>query len=185
MIRMLLCVVAVAGVGGCDDPPSDGDGVVDMLPADPVQRGRFHVDARGCPSCHQSMEAGAGTLSGSSTPRMGTLAYPANLTPDVDTGIGSWSDADIMRAMRTGVDDEDAPLCPPMPHFDGSGGDGRPMNDDEATSIVAYLRSLPPVHHAVPESSCPPLKSPPADAPPDLSIPRDLSPPPDLVESTD
>ena len=147
-------------------------------------------------------DPGAGTLAGSSTPRMGTMAYPANLTPDVDTGIGSWSDDEIMRAMRTGVDDEDAPLCPPMPRFDGSGGDGRPMNDDEATSIVAYLRSLPPVHHEVPQSSCPPLKTPPVDAPPDLAMappppdlaipldlsaspPPDLAPPPDLVELSD
>jgi hypothetical protein len=199
VLRALLCVVAVAGVGGCDDPSGDGADSVDMLSADPVQRGLFYVTARGCPQCHQSMDPGAGTLAGASEPRMGTMAYPANLTPDVDTGIGSWSDDLVMRAMRSGVDDEDAPLCPPMPHFDGTGGDGRAMNDDEATSIVAYLRSLPPVHHEVPESSCPPLKTPPEDAPPDmarpprdlavppldLATPPDLAPPPDLMPPPD
>lgn len=120
------------------------------------------------------------------------MAYPANLTPDVETGIGSWSDALVVRAMLAGVDDEDSPLCPPVPHFDGSGGDGRRMSDDETTSIVAYLRSLPPVRHEIPESSCPPLKSLPADGadlavtPPDPGAPVDLAAPADdLAPATD
>lgn len=194
---LLLTAVVAAAAGGCDDPPDDGAATVDMLPADPVARGRYYVTARGCPSCHQSKSAADGTLSGTTTPRQGTMAYPANLTPDVDTGIGAWSDALVVRALLSGVDDEDAPLCPPMPHFDGTGGDGRPMSADETTSILAYLRSLPPVHHEIPESSCPPLKSPPVDdtdmaAPlqdlgraPDLAAPSDLAAPPDLAPAID
>jgi hypothetical protein len=159
-----LLAALVAGVGACeDDALSTDGGVADMTAADPIARGESYVMARGCPSCHQSKDPADGTLSGTSTPRKGTQAYPANLTPDPDTGIGSWSDDEIIRAMRSGIDDEGAPLCPPMPHFDGTGGDGRPLTDDEATSIVAYLRSLAPVHHEIPESSCPPLKSPPSD----------------------
>ena len=174
MIRPLVLTLLVAvPLAGCDDAASDGN-AVDMLPADPVARGHFSVTARGCPSCHQSKNPADGTLSGTTTPRDGTAAYPANLTPDVDTGIGSWSDELIVRAMLTGFDDEDAPLCPPMPHFDGSGGDGRPMSDDEKTSIVAYLRSLPPVHREIPESSCPPLKSLPPDDGPDMAAPPAL-----------
>ncbi|MCU1283521.1 MAG: Class diheme cytochrome c [bacterium] len=182
MMRTVLLAALVAGAGGCDDASDDGANSVDMLPADPVARGHFYVMARGCPTCHQSKAPGDGTLSGTSSPREGTMAYPANLTPDVDTGIGSWPDEIVIRAMRGGVDDEDQPLCPPMPHFDGTGGDGRAMNDDEATSIVAYLRSLPPVHHEVPQSSCPPLKVPPADDPPDLAAP---AAPPDLAVAAD
>jgi len=199
VIRALLMTALVAAGSGCGDAPDDGGGTVDMLPADPVARGRFYVTARGCPTCHQSKDPADGTLSGTTTPRMGTMAYPANLTPDVDTGIGSWSDDVIMRAMLSGVDDQDAPLCPPMPHFDGTGGDGRPMSSDEQTSIIAYLRSLPPVHHEIPESSCPPLKSPAPDdgadmavdvppdmaVAPDLAVPADLAPPADLTPPTD
>lgn len=184
MKRNLLLTALAAGVVACG---SAGDDVVDMLPADPLLRGKFYVTARGCPTCHQSMDAADGTLSGTTSPRMGTMAYPANLTPDPDTGIGSWTDDVLVRAMRTGVDDQGDPLCPPMPHFDGTGGDGRAMNDDEATSIVAYLRSLPPVHHEIPGSSCPPLKTPQAD---DLAVPaapRDMAVPtlpPDLAVPT-
>lgn len=182
MIRMLMLAALVAGAGGCDDAPDDAGGEADMTLPDPVQRGLFYVTARGCPTCHQSKDPADGTLSGTTTPRKGTMAYPANLTPDSDTGIGDWSDEQIMRAMRSGIDDGDAPLCPPMPHFDGTGGDGRPMTDDEATSIVAYLRSLPPVHHEIPASACPPLKSPPPDDGGDMAVPApDPGPPADLA----
>jgi hypothetical protein len=180
VIRALLVTMLAAALfaAGCGDDAGDGGAPpADMLSADPVARGLFYVTARGCPSCHQSKNAADGTLSGTTTPRQGTMAYPANLTPDVDTGIGSWSDDLVVRAMLTGVDDEAQPLCPPMPHFDGTGGDGRPMTEDEKMSIVAYLRSLPPVHHEIPQSSCPPLKTPAPDDGPDLAAP----PPADLA----
>lgn len=188
MIRMLAVAALVAGVGACSDQPDDAGDGADMTPADPVLRGQRYVAARGCPTCHQSSNPADGTLSGTTQPRRGTMAYPANLTPDGETGIGSWSDDLVIRAMRSGIDDEESPLCPPMPHFDGSGGDGRAMTDDEAQSIVAYLRSLPPVHHEIPASSCPPLKSPsddgadmavPLPPPPDPGGPADLALPPD------
>ena len=160
MLRYVMMAALAAGVAACDDDTGVPASAAppDMSTIDPVTRGKMYVDARGCPNCHQSMNAADGTLSGTTTPRKGTMAYPANLTPDVDTGIGSWSDDQIVRAFRSGVDDENAPLCPPMPHFDGTGGDGRPIGDDEAAAIVAYLRSLPAVHHEIPESSCPPIK---------------------------
>ena len=186
MTRFVLLAALVAGVGACGASADDSAGAVDMLSADPVLRGQFYVMARGCPSCHQSKDPADGTLSGTTSPRLGTMSFPANLTPDTDTGIGSWSDAIIMRAMRSGVDDGDQPLCPPMPHFDGTGGDGREMTDDEATSIVAYLRSLPPVRHAIPPSSCPPLKTPASDMavapPPDMAVPH---PSPDFAVAVD
>lgn len=116
-----------------------------------VARGASMVAQRGCAGCH---DPGDGSLSGQTTPRPGTMAYGANLTRDEQTGVGSWSDDVIVRAIRTGVDDQMAPLCPPMPHFST-------MGDGEARAIVAYLRSLPPVKNdRIPPSSCPPLKSP-------------------------
>jgi hypothetical protein len=161
MLRYVIAAALAAGLAGCDDDTSGASaGAPDMAAVDKVALGLQYVQARGCPNCHQSTDPADGTLSGTTYPRKGTTAYPANLTPDVDTGIGSWSDDLVVRAMRSGVDDQGAPLCPPMPHFDGTGGDGRPIGDDEAAAIVAYLRSLPAVHHEVPESSCPPLKSP-------------------------
>jgi hypothetical protein len=77
----------------------------------------------------------------------GTRAYGPNLTLDQDTGVGSWSDAQLATAIRAGIDDEGATLCNVMPHFGNLG-------DTEAAAIVAYLRSLPPVAHAAPETDC-------------------------------
>ena len=112
--------------------------------------------------CHQS--SGAGTLSGSDVAVPGTSAFPANLTPDRTTGLGGWADEQIIRAFRFGVDSQGAELCPTMPRFDSIG-------DVEANAIVAYLRSLPAVTHAVAPSMCPPVKPPPG---PDMAMPRDL-----------
>lgn len=113
-----------------------------------VAAGKTLVDSLACSSCHGA------DLSGSDTPLgvAGSLAYPANLTPDPATGIGAWSDDDVVRAMRTGVDDEGAALCSAMPRFDA-------IDDAQAASIVAYLRSVAAVAHEVPASHC----APPAD----------------------
>jgi mono/diheme cytochrome c family protein len=74
-------------------------------------------------------------------------AYARNLTPDKETGIGTWTDQQIIRAMREGVTKEGETLGPPMPvptyHT---------MSDDDAMAIVTYLRTLKPIHNEVPES---------------------------------
>ena len=68
-----------------------------------------------------------------------------NITPDRQTGIGAWTDGEVLRAMREGVDRNGDALFPMMPyaHF-------RSMSDEDAQSIVVYLRTLKPIHHAVP-----------------------------------
>ncbi len=131
--------VAIAAAGGCAMEPEVVDG------GDLVTRGAASVARRGCPACH---DPGDNSLSGQTVPIEGTASYGANLTPDEETGLGGWSDAQIVTALRSGLDDEWVPLCPPMPRF--------PVGDDEAQAIVAFLRSLPPVHKAIPASSCAP-----------------------------
>lgn len=121
--------------------------------ADPISRGREAVVTQACETCHTPQSDTAQTLAGADAPQPNSKAYPANLTPDMETGLGSWDEATIIKAILTGVDDEASPLCPPMPHFTDRG-----MTEDQAKDIVAYLKSLPPVTHAVPESSCPPIK---------------------------
>ena len=77
----------------------------------------------------------------------GTLAA-ANLTPDRETGLGQGTDGEILRAMRAGVDREGNALFPIMPY-----GHYRHMSDDDAQSIVAYLRTLAPQKYAKPKKS--------------------------------
>lgn len=68
-----------------------------------------------------------------------------NITPDPEAGLGAWSDGEILRAMREGVDRKGQALFPMMPYTAF-----RRMSDEDAKSIVVYLRTLPAVAHAVP-----------------------------------
>ena len=68
----------------------------------------------------------------------------ANITPDRETGIGKWSDAEIKRAITAGVRADGSPLSPPMGF-----GFYKTMTDDDLGALVAYLRSLKPVNHKV------------------------------------
>ena len=80
----------------------------------------------------------------------GTLAA-ANLTPDPETGLGKWTDGEILRAIREGVNRDGDALFPIMPY-----GHYRHMSDDDAKAIVAYLRTLAPQRYAEPEKSVDP-----------------------------
>jgi mono/diheme cytochrome c family protein len=68
-----------------------------------------------------------------------------NLTPDTDTGLGRWSDDEIGRAIREGVDRDGNTLFPLMPY-----GHYRHLSDEDLASIVVYLRSLAPVRNPLP-----------------------------------
>jgi mono/diheme cytochrome c family protein len=72
--------------------------------------------------------------------------YSPNITPDHETGIGGWTDGQIVQALREGLNFERATLFPIMP-IDWYHG----MSDEDILSVVAYLRSLPPVHNQVPK----------------------------------
>ncbi|HET7435508.1 MAG TPA: cytochrome C, partial [Thermoanaerobaculia bacterium] len=61
------------------------------------------------------------------------------------TGLGQWTDGEILRAMREGVDRNGNALFPIMPYQHLSR-----MSDEDAQSVVAYLRTLAPIRHAVP-----------------------------------
>lgn len=70
-----------------------------------------------------------------------------NLTPDQETGLGSWSDAEIARAIREGVDKDGVGLVV-MPAFNYHA-----LSDADVAAIIGYLRSLEPVHHEIPPFS--------------------------------
>ncbi|HEX8408850.1 MAG TPA: c-type cytochrome [Thermoanaerobaculia bacterium] len=74
----------------------------------------------------------------------GVLAA-SNITPDNETGLGEWTDGEILRAIREGVDREGNALFPIMPY-----GHFRHMSDDDAKAVVAYLRTLKPQRYVKP-----------------------------------
>ena len=98
---------------------------------------------------------------------VGIDAYSANITPDPDTGIGTWTDEEIITAIREGKTTEGKIIFPPMPVPTYNN-----MSDDDVKAIVAYLRTVKPVHNEVPESkynipqqAMPPAKGAPAPSP--------------------
>jgi mono/diheme cytochrome c family protein len=69
-----------------------------------------------------------------------------NITPDIETGIGSWTDGEVIRAAREGVNREGKGLFPIMPYFIYKN-----VADDDIEAVVAYLRTLQPVQSVKPE----------------------------------
>jgi mono/diheme cytochrome c family protein len=73
-----------------------------------------------------------------------------NITPDVETGIGSWSDDEIARAIREGVRKDGTALFPLMPYLDFA-----TLDDEDVKAIVVYLRTIPPVRNVVAKRQLP------------------------------
>jgi mono/diheme cytochrome c family protein len=75
------------------------------------------------------------------------VSFTANLTPDIETGLGRWSEADFIRTIRTGRHmGRGRAVLPPMPiavynHF----------TDRDLKAIYAYLRTVPPIRNKVPD----------------------------------
>lgn len=75
------------------------------------------------------------------------VSFATNLTPDENTGIGSWSEDTFVKALKTGRHMGVArPILPPMPWTAM-----RHLSDEDLRSIYAYLQTVPPVHNRVPE----------------------------------
>jgi mono/diheme cytochrome c family protein len=139
----LLGATACGGSAPTNEPSdaavrSDASGLVGD-----ATRGRMFATTTGCATavvCHGA------DLGGLTTPVPGTMVYPQNITPDMQTGIGGFSDEEIVSAVRTGVHDGHT-LCPQMPRIPT-------LTDQQAADLVAYLRSVAPVSRQIPASHC-------------------------------
>jgi len=148
----------IVAVLACLAEPSLAQSPVPVADPALVARGSYLVNAvAACVNCHspkdeQGRPTPANTLSGGgvwfSAPAF--TVYPPNITPDVQTGIGSWSEDDIRRALLEGVRPAhdalpNVPLAPVMykSYF-------RALMPRDLDAIVAYLRTVPAVRHAVP-----------------------------------
>ncbi|MBE7473497.1 MAG: c-type cytochrome [Anaerolineales bacterium] len=90
--------------------------------------------AQTCVGCHGP------TLSGGAIPGVpAEPPYPANLTPNPETGLGTWTEADFVQAIRTGVRPDGSTINPtvmPWPNF-------AQMSDTELSALWLYLQSIP------------------------------------------
>jgi mono/diheme cytochrome c family protein len=147
-------LIALA-IASCSKPATQESSTsTAAAPYDSVARGRYLVSVASCNDCHtpgylfggpDSSRLLSGSEVGWQTP-LGT-AYARNLTPDSTTGIGTWTAQQIVNAIRTGQrPNGDHILLPPMPWPNLS-----QLNDKDAYAIAAYLKSLPPISHKVPD----------------------------------
>lgn len=131
LVQGLLIVVMLGGAVGASAQPD-------------ARRGQYIVQLGGCVGCHTDTQTGAAPFAGGralKTP-FGTF-YGPNITPDRETGLGTWSEDDFKRAMRHGERRDGLPYFPafPYPSF-------TMMADADLRDAWAYLRSLPPVRRA-------------------------------------
>ncbi len=106
-----------------------------------IERGRYLFDVAGCLGCHTDKKNKGAPLAGGrelKTP-FGVYFSP-NITPDKEFGIGKWSDADFLRALRFGKNPKDENYFPVFPYTSYSR-----MTDADILDIKAYIFSLSPV----------------------------------------
>jgi mono/diheme cytochrome c family protein len=109
--------------------------------ADPAlaAHGELIFNIGGCTNCHTAK--GGQVLAGGDA--IGTPFgdfYAPNITPDPAHGIGGWSDADFIRAMREGVGPDGRPYYPAFPYTSFTH-----MSDEDLSALKAYLGTLAPV----------------------------------------
>jgi mono/diheme cytochrome c family protein len=118
-----------------------------------IERGRYLVHGPAhCAQCHGTDQREHPELNTPEIQLQGGLefalgpigtTYAANLTPDLETGIGKRTDAELARTIRTGIL-HDGTFSMFMRFASAQ------LSDDDIGAVIAYLRSLPPVRRAVP-----------------------------------
>jgi mono/diheme cytochrome c family protein len=130
-----LCTAIVCGSVRAQTPP---------ITPDVIAHGKALVQAGDCASCHTADPAKPFAGGKAIDTPFGAI-YSPNLTPDRETGIGTWSDEDFRRAVRIGIRRDGSRYYPafPYPYF-------TKMTRDDVQAIRAYLATLTPVHNVAP-----------------------------------
>lgn len=119
----------------------------------PIERGRYLMRSIvACGNCHTPMGPqgplpGRELAGGTVFDEKPFTAVAPNITPDAETGIGRWTDAQIVAAIREGKRPDGSVIGPPMPI-----GLYRGLSDTDVAALVAYLRSVPAVKNATAKS---------------------------------
>jgi len=167
LIALLIIALVVLGVVGwivLGPGPLDFAGgsrvsLADYKSADPtgvpanlrqaslIERGEYLARAADCEACHTTKDGEPFTGGLAFNLPFGTL-YSPNITPDKETGIGNWSDADFLNALHKGVAPDGTRLYPAFPYAAYT-----MISDADALAIKAFLFSLPARHAPAPANS--------------------------------
>jgi mono/diheme cytochrome c family protein len=118
-----------------------------------LERGKYLAEVLVCGECHtpgallgkpDTANPLGGAEVGYEIPGLGVF-YGANLTPDMETGLGTWSMEQIVAAIRTGVRPDGRILSAAMPWRSFAG-----LTDADAAAVAVYLKSLKPYARKVP-----------------------------------
>jgi mono/diheme cytochrome c family protein len=130
--------------------------------ADRVARGRHLADnVASCFACHSADFASNDELTpekskgfyagGNAMPDLnGQVVHTSNITLDPETGIGTWTEDQFVRALRSGFRPDNTPIVYPMQAY-------VELTDEEARAIWAYLQTVPRIRNAVPRAPRPPV----------------------------
>lgn len=126
-----------------------------------VRRGEYMAELLGCGTCHTNgaltgepdtehpmsgSDVGIAYQSPLLTPNPG-IVFPPNITSDIKTGIGGWSDEQLAAAIRQG-----AGRHSPTPGFVMPWPGYAKLSDEDTSAIILYLRNTKPTEHAVPDN---------------------------------
>ena len=118
-----------------------------------IERGKYLATVMDCGGCHTRGALGgrpdpAGYFAGADIgwDMPNGIVFPANITPDHETGIGAWSTEDVVKLLRTGVRPDGREVAPIM-NWRSYGQ----LSNSDIRALVAYLKSIPPVQHKVHE----------------------------------
>lgn len=140
---------------------------------DLLGRGEYLVEGIvGCGNCHNGRDENGELVPGREFAGNFVIeeaiftAYAPNITPDMETGIGAWTDDEIERAIRNGISRDGHMLGPPMAFYPPFYPN---ISSDDMDAIIAYLRSVSAVRNEVPpyelRMELPPSWGPPVEDP--------------------
>ena len=119
-----------------------------------LAKGQYLVQIMSCGDCHTpgafyGAPDAERALSGSEMGWKGPwgVRYAANLTPDLDTGIGYWTAAELAKTLRTGIRPDGSQIGAPMPVQNIM-----QLSPEDADAIAAFVMSRKPVSHLVPKA---------------------------------
>lgn len=148
-------------VGGCNDCHTPWKMGPNGLTQDMSRMLSGHPEILAMPAAPQVSSPWGASVAGTFTAWAGPwgVSFTANLTPDPETGLGSWTVQNFIETMRTGRHmGRGRPILPPMPWFNYG-----KMTDEDLKATFAYLQSIPPIKNRVP-APIPPAEG--ADAQP-------------------
>lgn len=116
-----------------------GAGAAAAASPEELARGELLFHIGGCTNCHTAKD-GPPLAGGDPLETPFGRFYAPNITPDPETGIGRWSEADFLRAMREGRSPSGAPYYPAFPYTSYA-----KMSEADLRALKAYLDTIPPV----------------------------------------